>query len=140
MLYTGKVKDNYLYHSVTSGISRASSIEQLNIAKKELQPRFDAIKNVALKKDITNSFKEKENQLMLVQTGQPAPAFSLPGDKDKIYSLADFKGKVIYIGLWASWCAPCRVEIPNYEKLYEKYKDNSQVAFMSIAVFDGDRE
>ncbi|MFA6083248.1 TlpA family protein disulfide reductase [Mucilaginibacter sp.] len=139
-LYTGKVKDHYLYHSVTSGISRASSIEQLNMAKKELQPRFDAIKNEALKKDITNGFKEKENQLMLVQTGQPAPAFTLPSDKGKIYSLEDFKGKVVYIDLWASWCAPCRAEIPNYKTLYEKYKDNSQVAFMAIAVFDGDRE
>lgn len=139
-LYTGKVKDNYLYHSVISGISRASSIEQLNIAKKELQPRFDAIQHEGLKKDITNTFKEKENQLMLVQIGQPAPAFTLPSDKGKNYSLADFKGKVIYIDLWASWCAPCRAEIPNYKTLYEKYKDNSQVAFMAIAVFDGDRE
>ena len=139
-LYTGKVKDNYLYKSVISGISRASSIEQLNIAKKELQPRFDAIKNEALKKDITNGFKEKENQLMLVQIGQPAPAFTLPSDKGKTYSLKDFKGKVIYIDLWASWCAPCRAEIPNYKTLYEKYKDNSQIVFMAIAVFDGDRE
>lgn len=139
-LYTGKVKDNYLYHSATSGISRANSIEKLNIAKKELQPRFDAIKSIALKKDITSQFKEKEDQLMQVQIGNPAPAFTLPSDKGKTYSLEDFKGKVIYIDLWASWCAPCRAEIPNYRTLYEKYKNNSQVAFVAIAVFDGDRE
>lgn len=139
-LYTGKVRELYLYNSVASGISRASSIEQLNQAKKEVEPRLSAIKNTALKRDLANSFAEKEAQLMQIQIGKPAPTFSLPSDKGETYSLDSFKGKVIYIDLWASWCAPCRAELPNYRKLYEKYKNNQQIAFMGIAVFDGDRE
>lgn len=139
-LYTGKVRDRYLYSTVNSGISRASTIEQLNISKKKSQDLLDAIREVSLKNDIARTFKEKEDQLMLVQTGQPAPAFNLPSDQGKFHNLDDFKGKVLYIDLWASWCAPCRQEIPNFKKLSESYKGNQQIEFLSIAVFDGERE
>ena len=48
-------------------------------------------------------------------------------------------GKVIYIDIWATWCAPCCREIPYVEKLVEKYKDNDQIAFVSISE-DSDSE
>lgn len=138
--YTGKVRQRYLHYNLNSGINRASSIEQLNKVKKDFKPFVDAIQITALKKDINAKFYEKEKQLMQIQIGKPAPAFNLPSDQGKTYSLSDFKGKVIYIDLWASWCAPCRAEMPNFQKLSDKYKDNPNVAFVSIAVFDGDRE
>lgn len=59
---------------------------------------------------------------------------------DDIFTLEDFKGKILYIDLWASWCGPCREEIPNYKKLVERYKNNPQVAFLGIAVSDGEKE
>jgi thiol-disulfide isomerase/thioredoxin len=139
-LYSGKVRDFYLHRSVNSGIGRAASIEQLNTAKKDLQPLLAAMKNPGLKLDLANNFVEKEKQLMQIQIGKPAPAFTLPSDEGKLYRLEDFKGKVIYMDLWASWCGPCRAEIPNFKKLYTRYKDNRQVAFMGIAVFDGERD
>lgn len=73
---------------------------------------------------------------MQLQVGQDAPLFSLPNEQGKIYHLADLKGKVIYIDLWASWCAPCRAEVPNFKKLQNKFKGNDQVAFIGIAVYD----
>lgn len=46
--------------------------------------------------------------------------------------LSDFKGKKVYINVWASWCGPCLNEIPDLEKTYQKYKDDDSLVFISI--------
>jgi thiol-disulfide isomerase/thioredoxin len=71
-----------------------------------------------------------------VQIGKPAPSFTLVSNLEKAYKLDDFKGKVVYIDLWASWCVPCREETPSFKALVEKYKSDHRVAFISIAVHD----
>ena len=54
-------------------------------------------------------------------------------DKDgKTVKLSDFKGKKVYINMWASWCGPCMREIPELEKLYQKYKNNKDIVFLSM--------
>lgn len=139
-LFNGKVRDYYLNRHVEKRIGAANSLEQLNIAQKEMQVFIGAISNAALRKNLANGFIEKKQQLMQVQIGKPAPAFTLTDDHGKVFNLADFKGKVIYIDLWASWCGPCRQEMPAYKKLSDKFKTNQQVAFISIAVHDGEKE
>lgn len=139
-LFTGKVKQYYLRYAVDRPIGGSTTIEALNNAKRIAQPLYNAITSVSVKREIDASYADRELQLMQLQTGKPAPLFSLPDDQGKIHHLADFKGKVIYIDLWASWCAPCRAEMPNFKKLRDKFKDNKKVAFMGIAVLDGERE
>ena len=54
-------------------------------------------------------------------------------DKDgKTVKLSDFKGKKVYINMWASWCGPCMREIPELEKVNQKYKDNKDIVFLSM--------
>ena len=52
----------------------------------------------------------------------PAPAFSLAARGGKTINLAQFKGQVVMINFWATWCKPCRDEMPLLEDIYKKYK------------------
>lgn len=53
----------------------------------------------------------------------PAPAFTLQSSDGKTVSLAQFKGDVVMINFWASWCGPCRQEMPLLDNIYRQYKD-----------------
>ncbi len=64
-----------------------------------------------------------------VKAGQWAPEISLPGSKGDTVSLSSFKGKVVLIDFWASWCRPCRMSNPNVVRLYSKYKDKGFEVF-----------
>ncbi len=54
--------------------------------------------------------------------GQPAPEFVLNNLDGKAMSFSEFKGKVIILNFWATWCPPCRVEIPAFILLQKKYE------------------
>jgi thiol-disulfide isomerase/thioredoxin len=49
-------------------------------------------------------------------------------------NLEDYKGKTVFINLWATWCPPCRAEMPHIESLYGKVKDNKNIEFLMIAL------
>jgi peroxiredoxin len=57
-----------------------------------------------------------------VSPGSAAPAFQLPAASGTPVGLGDLKGQVILINFWASWCGPCRQEMPILEQMYRKYK------------------
>jgi peroxiredoxin len=61
--------------------------------------------------------------LKRVSIGQPAPNFTLTDVNNHPVRLSDFKGKIVFIDFWASWCKPCREEHPDLITVYQKYKD-----------------
>lgn len=66
--------------------------------------------------------------------GVMAPDFEMTGLDGKVYKLSDFRGKNLYIDVWATWCGPCVGEIPHFQKQYEKYKDCEALEFISISI------
>ncbi len=66
-----------------------------------------------------------------VVKGVSAPNFTLPGLDGKMVSLTDYKGKVVFLNIWATWCPPCVEEMPSMEKLYQELKGK---AFEILAV------
>jgi len=67
-----------------------------------------------------SSFKFS-NQVAL-EDNLPAPDFTFPGLDGKMVSLADYRGKVVLVNIWATWCKPCVDEMPSMEKLYRNFK------------------
>jgi len=55
--------------------------------------------------------------------GKDAPAFQLPASKGGQINIKDYKGKVVLLNFWASWCPPCRAEMPGFIKIQKEYKD-----------------
>ena len=62
-----------------------------------------------------------------------APDFSLPTASGGQLSLKDYRGKVVFINFWATWCATCKVEMPSMEKVYRKFKDQG-LEMLTISV------
>jgi peroxiredoxin len=56
-----------------------------------------------------------------VKLGEPAPNFQLQDLDGHLVTLSDLRGKVVLLNFWATWCGPCRVEMPAMEKLYRTF-------------------
>lgn len=63
---------------------------------------------------------EDENALTLVDGEPPAPKFELQGPQGTVYRLADFRGQPLIVNFWATWCPPCRAEMPSMQRAWEQ--------------------
>lgn len=62
-----------------------------------------------------------------LQVGDTAPQFELMDSSGEIVALSDFAGQAVMVNFWATWCAPCRIEMPEMQEAYEKYKEDGFV-------------
>jgi thiol-disulfide isomerase/thioredoxin len=61
-------------------------------------------------------------QAMALAIGNAVPKLSAPASDGRMLSLEQFKGKVVYVDFWASWCAPCRQAMPVLDALQKRYQ------------------
>jgi peroxiredoxin len=71
--------------------------------------------------------------------GKPAPVFTLRSLDGPTVRLADYKGKVVLLNFWATWCAPCRVEMPMLAELHARYRSQG-FEVIGISMDDGGQE
>ena len=80
-----------------------------------------------------NDSSFKFSNQVAIKDNLPAPDFTFPGLDGKMVSLSDYKGKVVLVNIWATWCPPCVDEMPSMEKLYQKFKgENFEILAVSI--------
>ncbi|HZH00313.1 MAG TPA: TlpA disulfide reductase family protein, partial [Flavisolibacter sp.] len=134
--YTGKIREFAFYDRLKRAIELCKTLEALNDCINNYEIYGSALKNIYYSKSLATKLEEKKMDLLRTQAGEPAPSFVLESSQGIKYSLEAFKGKVVYLDLWASWCSPCREEMPILKALYDQYKNDDRIAFVSIAVHD----
>jgi len=67
----------------------------------------------------------------VINIGQQAPVFSIKDQQGRLVKLSDYRGKVVFLNFWATWCQPCVQEMPEMETLYHAFKDRK---FQMLAV------
>ena len=92
---------------------------------------------------LINSLNAKERALPFEFTQLKSPVkateIALPSSLDKIVRLSQYKGKTVILNFWATWCPPCRMEMPSLQRFYSKNKDKD-VVVLAIAVGQGEDE
>ena len=85
---------------------------------------------------LTKTLREKLNSLGKLKKGMPAPVVALIDEKGNEVGWKEVINTNIYIDIWASWCAPCIAEMPNWNKLAKKYEADKRIDFITISVDD----
>ena len=80
----------------------------------------------------------RELDLLRLPSPKPAAEFTMPGLIESPIALRDFRGKVLFLNFWATWCPPCKEEMPSMERLYRRYKDRG-FAMLAISIDAGDK-
>ncbi len=74
-----------------------------------------------------------ELNLIVPRRLQAAENFAIPSPNGRVLRLEDYKGKVVFLNFWATWCPPCREEMPSMERLYRRYK-NGGLVVLAVSV------
>ena len=92
----------------------------------------DRMKIESKPKDIKNS-TISQDQPERPEYAIQAPDFTLRTVQGDLFNLSDYKGKVVLLNFWGTWCGPCRREIPDFNKLHDKYqKDGLEIVGITI--------
>lgn len=125
--------------SVLVPISRLNADENADV----IEPALDRLERQSaaagnLVAEYRKAAAESKERRGRMKEGNPAPDFSFQTEKGGKQSLSEYKGKVLLLDFWASWCGPCRQEIPGMKQYYEEYRDKG-VEFLSVSI-DAKRE
>lgn len=120
----GRTTELYATATIVDNLRNDASAETVGKAKAYLQ----TMKNEDFKTELDSKIAQASKLL----PGQPALDFEMTDKEGNVKRLSDFKGKVIYIDLWATWCGPCIQESPAFEALGKKYA-GKDIVFLPIS-------
>ena len=89
--------------------------------------------------DTLVTLSQKEKVKKALQDINKAPDFTLQALNDSSYTLSKMAGKVVLINFWATWCGPCRMEIPEFNELYKSYHEKG-LEILGISVSDNKKQ
>lgn len=93
--------------------------------------------NISSDKITTHEESQKENETSQ-QEKETAPDFTVYDKSEREIKLSDFLGKPTVVNFWASWCGPCKMEMPEFEEKYRKL--GNEINFLMVNMTDGSRE
>jgi thiol-disulfide isomerase/thioredoxin len=120
-------KDRLLYTLAKESIENTKNAEKIEANRSQFENQF-------YNKKVQANFEYKLAAANRMATGNTAPIFLANTPQGKTYSLADFSGKYVVIDVWATWCGPCKIQSPKFDKVANSYKNNENVVFIALSV------
>ena len=135
MMFTGWMNGISAYLSGNASINRNTEQEA---ESPQTVPAEQAAEDGAQKESAADDSSYAENHSDPADSSDaetvPAPDFTLEDQYGNIHTMADYKGKTIFLNFWATWCPPCRAEMPEIQEIYEEYGENqSDVVILGVA-------
>lgn len=129
LMFTGKMNSitNYLSTATNVFDSEEVSSEVVSDSEEEIVADPEVVEEVAPDSEAAVDEADTPDPI-------PAPDFTLVDQYGETHSLSDYKGQIIFLNFWATWCPPCREELPYIEELYREYQEagDDSVAFVGV--------
>ena len=115
-------------------VGEKNATDLLALENKKLDANFIVLQKKNIERSLAGLTKYHEEAMKTKKMdGTVSPSFEYDNYNGGKTKLEDFRGKYVYIDVWATWCAPCRVEIPFLKKLEEKYHQKN-IVFVSLSI------
>jgi thiol-disulfide isomerase/thioredoxin len=124
--YSSTVKEFLLAKNVYDGFDQGITPVSMLV--------FNHFKTEFPNSNYLSAIEKKYNKWLSIAKGTSAPDFKGLTPEGNTLSLSDLKGKIVYADLWATWCGPCREELPKAKEIQRQFADNKQVAFLYVSV------
>lgn len=106
----------------------------LQSAPSNIEEVFDAYKQSIVGHEVPVKILNAMTSATKMKPGSMSVDFEMYDTQGNKVMFSSLKGRAVYLDVWASWCGPCRAEIPYMVNLYNRYKNNSKIVFVSISV------
>ena len=130
-----KVTNQYVSNTTIKDKMEQMAVQYLTAYLKgeELEQTWEVLKP-QLSQRVVNAYAPSILSLVAIKSGVMAHDNEFCDVAGNIHRFSEFKGKVLYVDIWATWCGPCKMEIPYLAKVVEHYKGNDNVKIISISV------
>ena len=137
-LTSGDLKTLELYNEELMEMQKKSIVTTLKRGisfynMEKLDVYYQTIIKLAPNDKGIDRIKGKYDRIKNLKKGSPSPSFNYPDTSGKNISLESLKGKLVYVDVWATWCGPCKAQIPFLKQLEEKYREED-IAFVSLSI------
>ena len=149
---TREIKESKIEITNTTGYSGESTKDTSSVENKEIETadtvseentvyESEEVNNTEETKETEINNGEKEEPTEIEKTDEEIEEqcdldsldFTFLDQNGKIHRLSSYKEKVIFLNAWATWCGPCRSELPEIDEIYKKYKDSNDVVILTVA-------
>ena len=143
---TSKLSKEYNFYDLLSTLNSAEFDENLIEYEKKMNSALEPLKKLndyekeqgKITKIVASWRERKDDYDNMPNDGDMSVDFSYPNIAGEMISLSSFRGRLVYIDVWATWCGPCIAELPSLERLQKDY-ENMDIVFLSVSV-DTDKE